>query len=94
MKKGLVFVFVLFTTACTSIGDMPMFGKNSPKVLSGDDSQVLLYDAIGVNPAAGEATAKKYCASYGKTAEWKSRGGSDPDCISMQMNYCVTYLCK
>lgn len=95
MKKKLILVIVLATAACSSgVGEMGMFQKNAPRVLSGDENQILLYDATGVSPAAGLATAKKHCSGFGKTAEWKSNGGTDPDCVSMQLNYCATYICK
>jgi hypothetical protein len=94
MKKGLVIVFALLVTACSSVSGLGMFQKSAPKVLSGDDSQVLLYDAKGVAPDLGQTTANKYCAVYGKTAEFKSKGGYDNDCVSAQFNYCMTYTCK
>jgi hypothetical protein len=95
MKKGLVVVSALLLSACTgSIGQLGMFEKNAPRILSGDDSQVLLYDANGLSPEGTQGTADKYCARYGKTAEWQSRGGADSDCISNQLNYCATYICK
>lgn len=95
MKKWLVLVFVLLVTACTSgFSDWNMLGKNTVRILSGDDSQVLLYDANGIVPSSGQKTATKYCATYGKTAEWQSNGGTDSDCVSAQLNYCATYICK
>jgi putative hemolysin len=95
MKKGLVIVIALFTAACSSnTGEWGMFGKNAPRTISGTDSRVVLYDANGVDKNAGQTAATKYCANYGKIAEFQSRGGDSSDCVSSQLNYCVTYSCK
>ncbi|MDR3438674.1 hypothetical protein [Telmatospirillum sp.] len=95
MNKGFVVVFALLLTACTgNITDLGALGKNQPRILTGSDSEVVLYDPRGIGPDGGQETAQKYCAGWGKTAEWKSRGGEDSDCVSSQLNYCATYTCK
>lgn len=85
----------LLTSACSSgVGSWDMFKRDSAMVLSGDESQVTLYDPRGIVPSGAQTTANKYCASYGKTAEWQSQGGTSSDCVSLQSNYCATYSCK
>ena len=94
MKRGLVLFLVLFVAACGSVSNMGMFHKNEPRVLLGNENSVLLYDPHGIIPNSSQEIATKYCAAYNKEAEWQSRGGTDSNCISLQMNYCVTYSCK
>jgi hypothetical protein len=49
---------------------------------------------MGVDADAGQKVATKYCAGFGKSVDSQSRGGSDDKCVSNQMDYCMTYMCK
>ncbi|MDR3326418.1 MAG: hypothetical protein LBS66_03910 [Rhodospirillaceae bacterium] len=97
MKKAFILVFVLFTSGCEDIEILKEISSTRgamPRFLTGNENQATFYDANGIVRMNGDITATKYCAKYRKIAEFKSQGGPDLDCVSLQTNYCLTYICK
>jgi hypothetical protein len=93
MKKALCLGVVLLTCGCSTMSSL---GAQDSRILRADGQHVVLYDENGaIKPAAALDRATKYCkASSGKTAELESQGGAPLECISNQLRYCLTYICK
>jgi hypothetical protein len=98
MKKWIVCGLAGFLTACQGVG-----GVNMPRIISGDADGFIVYqDGVGANwNGGGGGISKKkagdvasyYCSQMGKTAELVSRGGALSECVSNQLDYCMTYRC-
>lgn len=92
MKKTLVLSVALLTGGCSFMSSV---GAPDVRVLRANGVHVVLYDPNGnIKTAVASDVAAKYCKSNGKTAEFESRGGEPLDCVSNQLNYCLTYTCK
>jgi hypothetical protein len=103
MKRLAVLAFALLVSACSDAEDKcppgnfcftDNFGINAPQPLYGDENQVVVYDVNGTIPAKSLHAADGFCSFYGKHAEYLSKGGDSSDCVSNQLNLCVTYSCK
>jgi hypothetical protein len=92
VKKALVLSLVLLTGACSL---MSTVGASDVRILRADGTHVILYDENGaIKTSAAADAAAKYCKVSGKTAELESRGGTPLECVSSQLNYCLTYICQ
>jgi hypothetical protein len=91
MRKMLAIGFSLLTAAC---GGLDHVGFFAPKPVEGDGTYVVIYDANGIVPNSALAAANGYCADFAKSAELKSKGGKSYECVSSQLNYCATFVCK
>jgi hypothetical protein len=92
MRKVLLLSLVLLTGACSF---MSRVGEPEARIIRQDGDHIVLYNSTGsIKPAAALVVARKYCAAVGKTAELESRGGTPYDCVSNQLGYCLTYVCK
>ncbi|WP_146002660.1 hypothetical protein [Telmatospirillum siberiense] len=100
MKKWLVLGVAGLLSACGGVG-----GVNMPRVISGDSdgfvvgggSEGLNWNSSasgGLNPKKAQDVADYYCSQLGKKAEFVSRGGPTSECVSKQLNVCMTYRCE
>ncbi|MTJ83735.1 MAG: hypothetical protein F8N37_22330 [Telmatospirillum sp.] len=97
MKRGIVLALVFLTAGCSGSLSKPSTwtdGGFAARILSGDEDGFTVYDPQEGIARTGLPAAQKYCQARGKEAEWKAAGGDDQDCVSRQLRYCATYMCK
>ncbi len=92
MKTILVLAIALSISGCSV---MSKVGAPEARILRADGTHVVLFDPNGnIKTEAASDAAGKYCSASGKTAELESQGGAPLDCVSNQLRYCLTYVCK